>query len=148
MSQTDLSARVTEIIALVEKYVPEYMNNPQDRSISNGNVAICIIDSDGNICGKMFGADRNRARQSFKSAWMKASQVWITGMRTGEYERRVFNSEIDEHRFGIQRPDFIGWEGGQPVKLKDGTVLSIGFSGFRGTSDLGIVQKAIAEGNL
>jgi uncharacterized protein GlcG (DUF336 family) len=84
-------------------------------------------------------------RHSFKIAWTKSSQVWITGMKTGEYEKRVFNKEVDPGLFGISMPDFIGWEGGQPVNLKDGTLLSIGFSGFRGTSDLEIVQRAISK---
>jgi glc operon protein GlcG len=74
---------------------------------------------------------------------MKASQVWITGMKTGEFEKKVFNNELNEKTFGIRRPDFIGWEGGQPVKLADGTILSIGVSGFRSISDLEIVVKAI-----
>ena len=69
-------------------------------------------------------------------------------MKTGEYERKVFNNEVDEYQYGIQRPDFIGWIGGQPIILKDGTTLSVGFSGFRGTSDLEIVQKAVAKANL
>lgn len=36
-------------------------------------------------------------------------------------------------------------EGGQPVRLADGTILSIGFSGFRDVNDLDIVVRAIAE---
>jgi glc operon protein GlcG len=45
-------------------------------------------------------------------------------------------------------PDMIGWEGGQPITLKDGTKLSIGYSGFRGTSDLEIVIKALKKANI
>jgi glc operon protein GlcG len=77
-------------------------------------------------------------------AWTKASQVWLTGVKTGEYERMVFNKEVDENANGIEAPDLIGWEGGQPLVLKDGTVLSVGFSGFRGTTDLEIMVKALA----
>ena len=69
----------------------------------------------------------------------------ITGLKTGEYEKLVFTGKIDEHQFGIIRPDFIGWEGGQPIAVDGQTRLSIGFSGFRGTSDLEIVQKAVAD---
>jgi hypothetical protein len=76
---------------------------------------------------------------------MKASQVWITGIKTGEFEKLVFNKEIDEESFGIRRPDYIGWVGGQPLSLKDGTKLSIGFSGFRSATDLEIVIKALSE---
>jgi len=148
MSETELQIAIKKLITTVGEYIPEFMNNPPDKAISNGNVGLCIIDKEGNIYGKLFGQDKNRSRQAYKVAWTKASQVWITGMKTGEFERKVFNKEIDEHQYGIQRPDFIGWDGGQPLTLKDGTVLSAGFSGFRGTSDLEIVQKAFAKANL
>lgn len=148
MSHTDLPVVIGKIVDELTESIPEYMNNPEDKSISNGNVAVCIIDKEGNLYGKLFGTDKNRTRQSYKVAWTKASQVWITGMKTGEYEKKVFNNEVNEYQYGIQRPDFIGWIGGQPIKLKDGTILSIGFSGFRGTSDLEIVQKAVARLNL
>ncbi|HUI30032.1 MAG TPA: heme-binding protein [Candidatus Acidoferrales bacterium] len=148
MSQEKLQTAIGKIINEISGFIPEYMSNPSDKSISNGNVAVCVIDKDGNVCGRMFGPDKNRSRQSFKIAWTKASQVWITGMRTGEYERKVFNGEVDEYKFGIQRPDFIGWDGGQPITLKDGTNLSVGFSGFRGASDLEIVQKSVAKTKL
>jgi glc operon protein GlcG len=121
------------------------MSDPSDASISGGNVAICIIEDDGTVHGKMYGENKIKSREIFKIAWTKASQVWITGMKTGDYEKMVFNDQVDERKFGISRPDLIGWEGGQPVTLKDGTVLSVGFSGFRGTSDLEIVTKAVEQ---
>jgi glc operon protein GlcG len=148
MSDQELSVIISKIMMEIGALIPEYMNNPVDKSISDGNVAVCFVAKEGNILGKMFGTDKNRSRQSFKIAWTKASQVWITGMKTGEYERKVFNKEVDEYQYGIQRPDFIGWDGGQPIALKDGNTLSVGFSGFRGTSDLEIVQKAVAKTNL
>ncbi len=49
---------------------------------------------------------------------------------------------IDESTYGIVKPDLIGWDGGQPIRLQDGTVLSVGFSGI---NDLDIVIKAVAE---
>lgn len=137
--------KIEKIIEAAESLISEYMTNPADKNITNGNVALCIIDENGQVYGKLFGSDKVRSRQTFKVAWTKASQVWITGMKTGEFEKKVFNKEINEHEFGISKPDFIGWEGGQPVTLKDGTRLSIGFSGFRGASDLEIVVKAIAK---
>jgi uncharacterized protein GlcG (DUF336 family) len=136
---------IEKILLAVEKLMPEYMAIPEDKNISNGNTAICIITEDGQQFGKLFGTNKVRSRESFKIAWTKASQVWITGIKTGEYEKLVFNNQINEHQFGITRPDMIGWEGGQPITLKDGTKLSIGFSGFRGTSDLEIVVKAIED---
>jgi glc operon protein GlcG len=121
---------------------------PEDYDISMGVVSVCIIDEKGQIYGKMFGNDKVRCRDSFKIAWTKASQVWITGYKTHEYEKLVFADKIDHHQFGINMPDMIGWEGGQPVTLQDGTKLSIGFSGFRGTTDLEIVLKAIEKADI
>jgi glc operon protein GlcG len=57
-------------------------------------------------------------RRSYRIAWTKASQVWLTGVKTGEYERMVFNKEIGENENGIEAPDLIGWQGGQPLTLK------------------------------
>ena len=63
----------------------------------------------------------------------------------GECEEKVFAGTIDESKFGIIRPEFIGWEGAQPIIVDGQTKLSVGFSGFRGTSDLEIVKNAVAE---
>jgi glc operon protein GlcG len=139
---------IEKLIASIEKLIPEFMLDPADKNISNGNVAVCIIDENNNIFGKLFGTDKNRSRQSFKVAWTKASQVWITGYKTGEYETLVFTNQIDEYKFGISRPDMIGWEGGQPIVLKNGSKISVGFSGFRGINDLEIVVKAVKQANL
>ena len=106
-------------------------------------MAVCIIDETGAIYGKMFGTNQARKRQSYKIAWTKESQVWLTGIKTGEYERLVFTKQVDENAHGIIAPNLIGWEGGQPLKLKNGEVLSVGFSGFRGVTDLEIMVKAL-----
>ena len=143
MAITELGTIILRIIDEAEKFIPFYMQNEIDKQIANGNVAICIIDSDGVIYGKMFGTNKVRARESYKVAWTKASQVHITGYKTGEFEKLAFNNSIDEEKYGIERPDYIGWEGGQPITLVDGTVLSVGFSGFRGVVDLEIIIKAL-----
>ena len=140
-----LSDSIQQLIDEAGKFIPEYMQNEDDRRIANGNVAICIIDPDGRIYGKIFGTNKVRGRESFRVAWTKASQVHITGLKTGEYEKLAFNNEIDEAKFGIERPDYIGWEGGQPITLKDGTMLSVGFSGFRGVIDLEIIIRALEK---
>jgi len=82
-------------------------------------------------------------------AWTKASQVWLTGVKTGEYEKMVFNGLAEENGNGIEAPDLIGWQGGQPLTLPDGSKLFVGFSGFRGVIDLEIMAKALdkATGN-
>jgi uncharacterized protein GlcG (DUF336 family) len=145
MENTKLRTTISRLFDTIEKMIPAYMNNPEDQSISNGNLAVCIIDEDGVVHGKMFGVNRPRLRQSYKVAWTKASQVWLTGVKTGEYEKMVFNKEVGENANGIEAPDLIGWEGGQPLQMKNGTKLSVGFSGFRGTTDLEIMVRALAE---
>lgn len=145
MEAKALNTLIQSIIAAAEKRVPEFLANAEDQNNNNGNCAICIVDAAGNVQGKMFGSDKIRRRHSFRIAWIKASQVWITDLKTGEFETQVYAGKIDEHDFGISRPDFIGWEGGQPINVDGQTKLSVGFSGFRGTSDLEIVQKAVAD---
>ena len=140
----DLQSKINWVIEESGKMIPEYMQNEEDKRIAMGNVSICIIDSEGRIYGRLFGTNKVRARESFRVAWTKASQVHITGLKTGEFEKLAFNNELDEEAFGIERPDWIGWEGGQPLTLNDGTKLSVGFSGFRGVIDLEIVVRALA----
>ncbi|HWD94366.1 MAG TPA: heme-binding protein [Verrucomicrobiae bacterium] len=145
MDTKQIADLVEKIINAVEKRLPEYLAVEDDRSRNDGNSALCIIDGGGAVRGKMFGTDKIRQRHSFRIAWTKASQVWLTGIKTGEYEKLVFTGQIDDKQFGIIRPDFIGWEGGQPIAVDGQVKLSIGFSGFRGTSDLEIVQKAMVD---
>ena len=135
---------ISQLIAEIEKLIPVYMQNEEDRVLNNGNVAICIIDNEGMIYGKIFGTDRIKGRDVFRIAWTKASQTWITGISTGEFERLVFNGVIDESTYGIRKPDYIGWIGGQPITLQDGTTFYAGFSGFRGVTDLEIVINGLS----
>ncbi|HEY4323556.1 MAG TPA: hypothetical protein VGN20_06205 [Mucilaginibacter sp.] len=148
MEPNNINVLAEKIFKEIEKLIPVYMKNPEDNRIADGNCAVCMIDEDGVVYGKMFGAYKPRQRQSFKVAWTKASQVWLTGYRTGEYEKMVFNNLVEENANGIEAPDLIGWVGGQPLTLKNGTKLSVGFSGFRGFVDIEIVIKALekAEG--
>jgi len=143
MASAELTQTINNIIIECEKLIPEYKDTEEDWRIANGNCAICLIDSEGMIYGKMYGTNVIRAREAFRVAWTKASQVHITGYKTGEFEKLAFNKEIDEKSFGIERPDYIGWVGGQPLTLQNGTRLSVGFSGFRGVTDLEIVLKAL-----
>lgn len=145
MDNKVVSTIINGMFDAIEKLIPAYLENPEDKRIANGNVAACIIDEEGQVYGKLFGKDKARARESFKVAWIKASQVWLTGVKTGEYERMVFNREVAENAYGIEAPDLIGWTGGQPLSLPGGTKLSVGFSGFRGIIDLEIMVKALAE---
>jgi len=145
MEHKDMLTLVNRIYGAIEKHIPVYMESPDDSRIANGNVAVCMIDEAGYVHGKMFGTNKARLRQSYRVAWTKASQVWLTGVKTGEYEKLVFNGEVEENGNGIEAPDLIGWQGGQPLTLQDGTKLAVGFSGFRGVVDLEIMVKALAE---
>ncbi|QBN20684.1 hypothetical protein E1750_16905 [Flavobacterium nackdongense] len=144
MENKEMLAIINHIFSSIEKLIPTYLEIDEDKNISNGNLAVCIIDENQNVYGKMFGTNQPSLRNSYKLAWTKASQVWLTGVKTGEYERMVFTKEVDENANGILAPDLIGWEGGQPLVMKNGKKLSAGFSGFRGTTDLEIMVKALA----
>jgi len=139
---------ITKLIAAIESLIPKYMSDPADKNITNGNLSVCIIDENNNVYGKIFNSEKTRGRDSFKIAWTKASQVWMTGYKTGEFEKLVFNGKVNENKYGISKPDLIGWDGGQPIVLKSGRKLSVGFSGLRGSSDLEIITKAIKQANL
>jgi len=147
MQGKELESVVRRIIDEAEKLIPNYMENEEDRRIANGNVSVCIIDDQGVVYGRMFGTNKVRARESYRVAWTKASQVHITRLKTGEFEKLAFNNEIDETKFGIERPDWIGWEGGQLISLPDRTELAVGFSGFRGVIDLEIIVRALNNVN-
>jgi uncharacterized protein GlcG (DUF336 family) len=144
----DSRSTVYRMIDVIGDLIHEYMKEPQDESISHGNIAVCIIDETGGIYGKVFGNNKPCLRHSFRVAWAKASQVWLTGVRTGEYERMVFNKEVGENANGIDAPDLIGWEGGQPLILKNGDRIAVGVSGFRGVSDIEIAVRALALAEL
>jgi glc operon protein GlcG len=134
--------QIQSLFDALEQLIPQYMENETDRKSSDGNVAVCVIDGKGMVHGRMFGADKITSRSIYDIAWKKASQVWITGYNTAEFEKKVFNDELDETQYGIKRPDFIGWLGGQSIELKEHK-YSVGFSGFSGLSDLEIVIKAV-----
>jgi glc operon protein GlcG len=141
MVLTETKAYIEELIQRVGELTKEYGANPAD-AFADGNVAICIIDEDGCVSGKMWGTNKVTRRNFYKNAWIKASQVWITNMPTGEFEKSVYAQKINEEEFGLAKPDLIGWEGGQPITLPNGQIVAVGFSGYRGFNDNDIVQKA------
>jgi uncharacterized protein GlcG (DUF336 family) len=136
---------IISLLDKIESLVPSYFAIEEESIKANGCVAVCLIDGKGNIYGRIFGDDKILGRERYRVAWTKASQSWITGMKTGEFEKLVFNNEIDEKKFGIKRPDYIGWEGGQTIALPDGSVIAAGFSGFRGETDIEIVRQSVTE---
>ncbi len=145
MDTTQLEKIINSIFEVLEVEISGFRSSPEDWRISDGNVAICIITEDGKIYGKLFGNNKLKQRKFFSIAWKKASQVWITGHKTGDYEKIVFGGEMNPEDSPIELPDLIGWVGGQPIQIDGDTRLSIGFSGFRGFNDIEIVQKAIQK---
>ncbi len=145
MENTQLKNKIDQIIQSANKLLPAYLENPMDRGISDGNVSMCIVDENGQVSGKMWGEDKIKRRDTFQTAWRKASQVWITGVATGKYEELVFTNKIDSQKYGIQKPDFIGWEGGWPVKFDDGINLAVAVSGMRGENDTELVVQAVTK---
>ena len=129
----------------ISALVPEFLKDPIDFGMSAGNAACVVIDSSGRIYGRIFGDDHNRGRGIFGIAQRKVMQVWCTGYATGRFEELVYSRKLDDSPFGINRPDFIGWEGGIPLLLTDGSMLAAAFSGFRGENDIAIIEKAASS---
>ena len=145
MTTEKLQQIINKMFENISARIPSYKNSEADWKISQGNVAICIIDDSGNVYGKIWGTDKLKGRRYFDVAYRKASQVWITGYPTNEYERLVFTDQINYKDFGIELPDLMGWQGGQPIQLDTDTRISCGFSGFKGVNDLAIVKDAAAK---
>lgn len=145
MTNQQLQQVINRMLESISAQIPTYKDSAADWNISDGNVAVCIIDDAGNIYGKIWGNNKIRGRRFYDVAYRKASQVWITGYKTGEFERLVFTDKLNYRDFGIDLPDLMGWEGGQPIQLDAETSISCGFSGFKGINDLAIVKKAADE---
>lgn len=145
MSNEELQQVINKILQSISAQIPSYKTSEPDWKISSGNVAVCIINNEGSIYGKIWGNDKIKGRAFYDVAYRKASQVWITGYKTGEYERLVFSDKLNHRDYGIELPDLMGWEGGQPLQLDAETRISCGFSGFKGINDLAIVKRAADE---
>ena len=145
MTDTRMQQIINNMMDSISLQIPAYKHSEADWKNSEGNVAVCIIDDKGNIYGKIWGNDKLRGRKYFDIAYRKASQVWITGYKTGEFERLVFSDKLNYKDFGIELPDLMGWEGGQPIQLDNESRICCGFSGFKGVNDIAIVKKAVEE---
>lgn len=143
MDNNTLQSTIQAIIEKIDQAVPGYASIPADWDKCQGNLALCIIDSSGDVYGKIWGDDKLRGRKYFDVAYRKASQAWITGYSTNEFEKLVFTEQINYRDFGIDLPDLIGWKGGQPIQLDSDTTIYCGFSGFRGVTDVEIVREAV-----
>ena len=135
---------IHSLIRAIESLVPKYLQIPEDFQIAEGNMALYILDADGNMYGKMFGSDRAKQRISGKVAWYKVNQVWLTHKPTGVYEQLVYNNQVNWWEFGVPKNEFIGWEGGMPAELVDGSQIAIALSGLRGDKDCEVIREAAA----
>jgi len=140
--QVAIARRLIEEVAAL---MPVFLEDPIDREMSKGNAAFCVIDSEGRMHGRIFGDDKAKSRWVFGIANRKVIQVWSTGYATGRFEELVYSGALDEHPYGINRPDFIGWQGGVPLLLEDGSLMAAAFSGFRGHNDVAIVEQAATK---
>ena len=130
------------LVTHVADLYPEYAREPLDTQWHHGNAAVLVLDADGSVHGRVFGTDREIGQKCFQVAARKALQVWRTGYHTGRFEELVYAGKLDEGRFGLQRPDLIGWQGGVPLLAPDGRLVAAAFSGFRGTRDVEILERA------
>ena len=144
MSPISQKSIAEQLVDEVARLVPSFLEDPVDREMSKGNAAIAVIDPAGQIHGRIFGSDKAKSRWVFGIANRKVIQVWSTGYATGLFEELVYAGKVDDSVFGINRPDFIGWEGGVPLLLPDGALIAAAFSGFRGVKDVEIVVRAAA----
>jgi glc operon protein GlcG len=130
------------LIAHVEGLYPTYVREPLDVQWHHGNAAVLVMDPDGAVLGRVFGTDKELGQKCFQVATRKALQVWRTGYHTGRFEELVYAGKLDEGKFGLQRPDLIGWQGGVPLLTPDGRLVAAAFSGFRGIMDVEILERA------
>jgi glc operon protein GlcG len=134
-----------QLLEEVSKLFPEFLRDPIDAQMSGGNGAFAVIDEKGLVRGRIFGTDKAKGRWYFGIVNRKVIQVWSTGYATGRFEELVYGGQVDDSRFGINRPDFIGWFGGVPLLLTDGSLIAAAFSGFRGEKDVEIIERAAAN---
>lgn len=130
------------LIAEVIRLYPSYITDPIDVQWNHGNAAVLVLEPDGTLAGHVFGDDKDIGQQCFKVGVRKMLQVWRTGYLTGRFEELVYAGKLNENQFGVQRPDFIGWEGGVPILTPDGGIIAAAFSGFRGIKDIEILERA------
>jgi glc operon protein GlcG len=62
MDNQNLAAIIGKMFAEMENLIPVYMQNPEDKDIAGGNVAVCVIDENGLVYGRMFGTNKPRLR--------------------------------------------------------------------------------------
>jgi glc operon protein GlcG len=136
------------LIAHVVELFPLFVTDPLDTQWNHGNAAVAAIEPNGAFRGQIFGKDKEFGQKCYQVATRKVLQVWRTGYATGRFEELVYSGKLDENRFGLQRPDLIGWQGGVPLLTREGQLVAAAFSGFRGIKDIEILERAAAKSGL
>lgn len=136
------------LLAEIARLMPRFLRHPVDRRQSGGNAAALVIAPTGEVHGRIFGRDATRGQWCWGIAHRKVTQVWRTGYATGRFEELVYAGKLDEGTFGVNRPDFIGWEGGVPLEDDAGRLYAAAFSGFRGVKDVEIITRAAPAAGL
>src|SRR5438105_3353667 len=102
MQKPELKQLIDKMLDSLSKQIPSYSTSEADWKNCQGNVAACIIEDDGTIYGRIWGNDKLKGRRYYEVAYRKASQVWITGHATNDYEKKVFADELNYKDFGIE----------------------------------------------
>lgn len=133
------------LFTALEKRIPEFLKEPDDFAISKGNAVMLVIDGNGDVHGKQLGTDTAKLVELGLVAWKKVVQVRHTRVATGRYEELAYSRRLHWWKYGIPLPDFVGWDGGLPAVLSDGSPLALAFSGFRGEKDVEILRQAAKD---
>lgn len=129
----------------IERRIPSFLEDATDRAISRGNAVMLAMDAQGGIHGRYLGTDPAKQQELGLVAWRKVQQVRLTRVATGRYEELAYARRLQWWKYGIPLPDLIGWDGGLPATLSDGSPLALAFSGFRGEKDVEILRLAARE---
>lgn len=145
MDREKIGEIVQRLFVALEKRIPGFLEEPDDMAISQGNAVMLVIDGNGDVHGKYVGPDPVKQVELGQVAWKKAVQVRLTRVSTGRYEELAYSRRLHWWKYGIPLPEFVGWDGGIPGVLSDGTPLAIAFSGFRGEKDVEILRRAMQD---
>jgi len=145
MPTDPFQAILSRLADAIERHAPSFLAVSEDFDIARGNLVFVAVDAKGRVFGRYWGDDPVRQRGSAMVAWTKVNQVKLTRTATGLYERLVYAGRKNWWEFGIPLPEFIGWEGGLPATLDDGTFVALAISGLRQDKDCELLARAVAE---
>jgi len=133
------------LIEAIGRHARSFLEVQDDFDIARGNLVFVAVDATGRVQGRYWGDDPVRQRESAMVAWSKVNQVKLTRTATGLYERLVYAGRKNWWEYGIPLPQFIGWEGGLPAVLADGTFVALALSGLRQDKDCELLSRAVAD---